>query len=191
MKTAGAFSCAAAAILLAFAATDVTAASAPFTPNRTAEVMTQNLYLGTDVSLLVVPSTLPDLIAAVTFALQQVQFTNFGARGPRVAAAIAAAGPALVGLQEVAKWSTGSTPDTPNVQFDYLEILLDALEADGAHYAPVAIQTNIDAVAPGLDENNQMIFVRLIDRVVLLARTDLPAAQLKVSNLQTGTFRIL
>lgn len=159
-----------------------------FTPHRTAIVMTQNLYIGTDVTLLIAPTTLPELIEAVTMAFNEVQFTNFAVRAPRIADEIASSLPAVVGLQEVAQWSTGSTPDASNVQFDFLALLLDALEAAGVHYAPVAVQTNINAVAPGLDENNQMIFVRLVDRDVLLARTDLPAADLKISNLQTETF---
>ncbi|HYL58781.1 MAG TPA: endonuclease/exonuclease/phosphatase family protein [Candidatus Acidoferrales bacterium] len=159
-----------------------------FTPHRNAVVMTQNLYLGTDVALLLAPTTLPGLIAAVTFALQQVQFTNFAERAPRIADEIATTGPALVGLQEVAKWSTGATPDAPDVRFDFLALLLDALEAKGAHYVPVVVRTNLDAAAPGLDQNNQLIFVRLVDREVLLARTDLPTSDLKISNLQTQTF---
>jgi endonuclease/exonuclease/phosphatase family metal-dependent hydrolase len=180
--------CLVAALVLALNITVSVASGASFTPHRNAIVMTQNLYLGTDVALLLLPTTLPDLIAAVTFALQEVEFTNFAARAPRIADEIKASGPAVVGLQEAAIWSTGFTPDAPDVQFDFLALLLDALEADGAHYTPIVVRTNLDAVAPGLDQSNNLIFVRLVDRQVLLARTDLPAAELKISNLQNGTF---
>ena len=177
-----------AALVLPFSVAVARPSRPSFTPHRNAVVMTQNLYLGTDVSLLVLPTTLPELIAAVTFALQEVEFTNFAARAPRIADEIKSSEPAVVGLQEVAEWSTGFTPDAPDVQFDFLALLLDALEKDGLHYAPVVVRTNLDAVAPGLDQSNQLIFVRLVDRQVLLARTDLPAADLKISNLQTEEF---
>lgn len=177
------------AILLLMVKVAVAAPPAPsFTPHRNATVMTQNLYLGTDVSLLFLPTTLPELIAAVTFALQEVEFTNFAARAPRIADEIKASGPAVVGLQEAARWSTGATPDAPDVQFDFLALLMAALENDGLHYVPVLVRSNLDATAPGLDQNGNPIFVRLIDRQVLLARSDLPAANLKISNLQTATF---
>jgi endonuclease/exonuclease/phosphatase family metal-dependent hydrolase len=71
------------------------------------------------------------------------------------------------------------------VVFDQLQSLLDALAADGQHYAPVAISTNLDLKAPDLAIGQD---VRTTDHDVLLARTDLPSADLQLSNIQRQHF---
>jgi hypothetical protein len=58
----------------------------------------------------------------------------------------------------------------------------------GAHYAPVVVHNNLDATAPMLDRNFNIVFLRLVDRDIMLARTDLPAADLKISDLMAQTF---
>jgi len=45
--------------------------------------------------------------------------------------------PLLIGLQEVSRWDAISA--TGRNQFDFLTILLDALEGRGLHYEAVAI----------------------------------------------------
>jgi hypothetical protein len=73
-----------------------------------------------------------------------VHATNFPERAQALAAGIAANQPDLVGLQEVSLIRSQVPPDfspIPNattVEFDYLQILLDALAAHGLSYAPVA-----------------------------------------------------
>jgi hypothetical protein len=74
-------------------------------------------------------------------------------RAQALAAEIAANDPDIVGLQEAVLLRTdtpadGAASPAENVLADYLDILLQALEAQGAHYAPVAVVTNADNELP-------------------------------------------
>src|SRR5262249_5030671 len=103
--------------------------------------------------------------------------------------------PLLVGLQEVSLFRTGA-PDSffgnptraEQVEFDYLAILLAELGQRGLHYAPVAVTQNVDAELTGFIAPGLLRDIRLTDRDVILARTDLPASQLKLSTIQTANF---
>ena len=170
----------------------------PFKGNRTVTVMTRNLYIGFDltpVGIAVAANNLPQLLLAVKNAVDTQHATNFPERAQALAAEIAAKQPDLVGLQEVSLIRSQLPPDfspTPNattVEFDYLQILLDALAAHGLSYAPVVTVTNRDIELPGLLPNFACCKeYRLTDRDVLLARTDLGTAGLKLSNPQAGNF---
>lgn len=166
------------------------AASPPlYTPHRITSVMTYNVYLGADVTPLLAASSEAELIAAVGTAWAQVVASNIPERAASIAQEIADNEPALVGLQEVAQWSLGPTPASLTVQYDFLKLILDSLEADGADYVPVVVKDNIDATAPMVDPSTgSLVYVRLIDRDAILARGDLPAADLKLSNMQEKTF---
>lgn len=155
-------------------------------------VMTRNLYVGADLG----PPTQavltgdPNLIIpAVTQFYGQVLANNFPERAQAFAAEIARARPALVGVQEASLFRTGAFggPPPTNVQLDYLQILQGALAAHGLNYAPVAVTTNSDVTlpffaGPGLQN------LRLTDREVILARTDLPADAFSVANPMGGNF---
>jgi endonuclease/exonuclease/phosphatase family metal-dependent hydrolase len=114
---------------------------------------------------------------------------NFHERAVALAAEIEATRPDLIGLQEAVLVRTQSPPDGPatpatTVELDYVQILLDALAARGLQYEVVVQSINFDAELPsalGFD-------VRHTDREVILARTDLKTADLKLSNAQGGNF---
>jgi endonuclease/exonuclease/phosphatase family metal-dependent hydrolase len=167
------------------------AASRPYTPHRETDAMTYNVYFGADLTPILQAHTYLDLLLATTAAWMEVQASDIPSRAARIADEIAAKSPALVGMQEVAQWSVGATPDTTQVQYDFLELILARLSDDGAHYAPVAIQPDLDAVAPMFDPNFNIIFARAVDRDVMLARTDMPASNLKISNVQSATYSTL
>jgi endonuclease/exonuclease/phosphatase family metal-dependent hydrolase len=122
--------------------------------------------------------------------------TNFPERSEALADEIADSQPQLVGLQEVSLYRTGA-PDTfsenptlaKHVRLDYLEILLQELNERGLHYAPVAITRNFDVENPGYTAPGVLQDIRLTDRDVILARTDLPSSELKLSNVQMANFR--
>lgn len=175
-----------AALLISYGS--ATAAPKSFTPHRVTDVLTYNVYLGTDLTPIFTAIDQTALFAAVGEAWLEVQASNIPSRAAVIADEIASASPALVGLQEVVRWSTGPTPEASDLQFDFLDLILARLAADGVHYAPVAVQDNLDASAPTLDQNFNLLFVRLLDRDVMLARTDLRVADLKISNLQQQTF---
>ena len=162
-------------------------------------VMTRNLYLGAnlDQAIAALFSGDPDAISqAATATWASVMATNFPERAEVLADELAHSQPQLVGLQEVSLYRTGP-PDTfsenptpaRRVRLDYLEILLQELHERNLHYAPVAVTKNFDVENPGYTAPGVLQDIRLTDRDVILARTDLPASELKLSNVQTANFR--
>jgi endonuclease/exonuclease/phosphatase (EEP) superfamily protein YafD len=163
----------------------------------TLKVMTRNLYLGAELGPTFTVTSLEQLVAAVTQAFATVQATNFPQRAEALADEIADTDPHLVGLQEVELWRSQTpadanpAPNATDVEFDFLQLLLDALAARGHHYAPAAIVTNFDSEAPrataasptGLQD------IRLTDRDVIIARTDLPGHVFSVSKPQAANFQ--
>lgn len=165
---------------------------------RAVTVMTRNLYVGADLApaLGAIASGNPSaIIGAASDIWAGVQSTNFPERAGALAHEIANAQPLLVGLQEVSLFRTGE-PDSffgnptraEHVELDYLEILLGELGECGLHYAPVAVTQNVDAELTGFVAPGVLRDIRLTDRNVILARTDLPASQLQLSNIQTANF---
>lgn len=163
----------------------------PFAGQRAVMVMTRNVSDGVDgeLSPVATATSFGDLLAKVA-AVYQAYFTrNFPERAAALAAEIEAVRPDLIGLQEAVLVRTQAPPDGPasratTVAVDYVRILLDALAARGLHYRVVGQSINFDAELPsalGID-------VRHTDREVILARTDLKAADLKLSNAQVGNF---
>ena len=156
--------------------------------NRTVPVMTQNVYWGANLEALV-PAPTPANVEA-TFA--KVQTTDFPARAQALALEIAAVQPMLIGLQEVALWRSQTPGDfslgnfAPNaaaVEYDFLEILLDELDALGLSYVAVVEVPSFDAELPGVGRD-----LRVTDRDVILVRADLPSGEFQLSNPQGGVF---
>ena len=90
-------------------------------------VMTRNLYLGADFSLV--------LTGQIQAALAQVSTTFFPLRAPALVAEIAAVQPDLIGLQEVATYQFSAGCPTGAGTIDFLAILVGAL---GGAYTPYA-----------------------------------------------------
>ncbi|MFJ7154405.1 endonuclease/exonuclease/phosphatase family protein [Streptomyces sp. NPDC101118] len=191
-RTAAAFLTLLSALLLAlpgwFSAAATDASSAQL------KVLTRNLYLGADLRPVLGATDSASLIAAVTKVYAQVQATDFPERAEALADEIAASDPHLVGLQEVRLWRSQTpadlspTPNATRVEYDFLQILIDELALRGKHYAAVATLTSTDRELPrsvpgGLQD------IRLTDRDVILARTDLPTKQFSVTNAQQGLFQ--
>jgi endonuclease/exonuclease/phosphatase family metal-dependent hydrolase len=161
-------------------------------------VMTRNLYLGADLSPVFEAAAKgdgPGIVQATTDAWQNVKATNFPERAGAVADEIEHSEPLLVGLQEVSLFRTGppdsitATP-TPadHVELNYLDILLKELDQRGLHYAPVTITQEADAENPGYTAPGVLQDIRLTDRDVILARTDVSSSKLQLSNKQTGNY---
>jgi len=121
-------------------------------------VMTRNLYLGADVAPAVaaILSGDPDaIIAAVSEVWGKVQFTDFPARAEGIAREIGAAQPDLVALQEAELWRSQTPADfvmgnARHVEYDFVKILLRALEAQGLHYEVVAEERGFDIELAGV-----------------------------------------
>lgn len=145
-------------------------------------VMSQNLYLGGDL-FTVTAEMNPQLVPVRVAQLYgTIQASNPEARMAAIAAEIADVNPDLVGLQEVSTFYVQSpadnlpgSPATPatEVTFDFLELLLDALEDEGVSYRVVAQSDNSDVELPATTDGGTTFFdVRYQDADVILARSD-------------------
>lgn len=167
------------------------------------KVMTQNQYLGADLTPLVLASGAEDPAAAFNSALIGVLTTigasNYPERVLSLAQTIIDKSPDLVGLQEI--WAFGCTPTSPTITdpcglfgpafSDHLQATLDTLDLLGGDYYLAAQSQNLTVVdvgfpVPGVplfldDDANPDIFVTVIDRDVILAREKVPTTPVTYS----------
>lgn len=141
-------------------------------------VMTRNLYLGADLTRAFAAQQAPPdrqlevLIGATTTIRAIVDQTNFPLRAQRLAAEIAEHKPDLVGLQEVALWRRGPLgAEATTVDYDFLQLLLDALAARGVRYEAVHVQQESDVTLPGF-LGGELQNLRLTMRDVVLKRAN-------------------
>src|ERR1044072_1515887 len=158
---------------------------------HTVDVMTRNVYLGADLSPAIGAETPEQLVAANGAIFRQVLANDFPTRAEGLADEILRTKPDLVGLQEVALWTT--TPISPAgtaITLDYLDLLLDELnEGKGKNgkgkpqYRVVVVQNEFGAEAPAdvngiADDGPELPFLgndgevlgKLTMRDVILAR---------------------
>jgi len=156
--------------------------------NNQIKVMTWNLYLGGDVTPVLLADSETEFFIRAATLFNNVQTTNFPARAESIADEIATNDPDIIGLQEVVLWRTQipSNPTTPatDVALDFLDILLFELAQRGLNYVPVAVQIGTDIETPALFPTG-LIDVRLTDRDVILAKSEL---QSSISNVQGAKF---
>lgn len=154
------------------------------------KVMTQNLYVGANLfKILGDEDTGPEdvpLIAAEIFG--DIQATDFRQRAEAIADGIAKHKPHLIGLQEVSLIRTqcpddiilppkDPRPNATDVYADYLQLLMEALNARGLRYEIATIVENADVEIPvanlGLLDCPYPLFdARLTDFDVTLKRSD-------------------
>ena len=190
----------AAPVVAAPAATAAAPAAASAGPARTATLMTRNLYLGAELNSILAALASPDdagkqarIVQAATLTWGQVVASSPAERMAAVADEIAAADPHAVGLQEVTEFftydfspTTGFTNRT--VAYDFLGLLMSALEARGESYRVVAGATATNftsapipiATATGVNKA-----VQLQDRDVIIVRDDVAATNARNGNFQT------
>ncbi len=152
------------------------------------KVMTQNLYIGANIFKLLDATTAQEVPFVAAEVFGDIQATDFYQRADSIADTIAKKRPHLIGLQEVTLLRTQCPADflpTPNAEIiliDFLEVLLNALDARGAHYEVVASIENVDAELPvfngaGLLPDCPAPFfdARVTDHDVTLRRSDVTA----------------
>lgn len=162
------------------------------TPCDKFDVLTRNMYVGTDFAEIFAAQDVPTLLAEVAEAFADVHASDVQARIAAIAHEIKTTRPDLISLQEVALWQTGPFDPTMlsanTVAFDYLQLLLDELNKnDSLNYEPVAVLTNLVAEVPAIGPAG-LFDVRFSDRVVLLARTDLTKKDFEVQNVLAQHF---
>jgi len=162
-------------------------------PGKPVTVMTRNLYLGADINRPVLAAataqaqgkTGPEILVALANATYvsraNVDKTDFRVRAGLLADEIVANEPDLVGLQEVAWWRHGElqlgqvgVPNADITDYDFLQLLLDALAARGATYDAVSIAPRADVEAPSFTGGGSADArdVRLTMRDVVLAHVE-------------------
>ena len=136
-------------------------------PAKPVTVMTRNLYLGADINRPVAaalaaqalggsPQQILVALANATHVTRAiVDDTDFTVRAGLLADEIVATEPDLIGLQEVAWWRHGplelqkvGEANATVTDYDFLQMLLDELDALGAEYVPVSIAPRADVEAP-------------------------------------------
>ena len=111
-------------------------------------VMTQNLYIGTDVDQVLLALLTPDPaddIPALLQAIGTLERTDFPTRAAALAATIRRTRPHAVALQEVSLVEIALPPLGLDLRIDFLPILLQALADEGLDYRVAAQVQNIDA----------------------------------------------
>jgi len=168
------------------------------------EVMTQNQYVGTELIALV---SEPDFNAAVVDALQTRAASLPAERAAALAALIAKRSPAVAGLQEVYRFTCyeqipvpgdGKGCDDQSIAGAFTDQLDDTLAALGGRYVAAAQVVNLNLpvdlnLPPPLDQlpgipvvmpDGTVILVGVVDRDVILARSDVAYQPIDFTQLQ-------
>ncbi len=157
--------------------------------NPTFKVMTQNMDAGTDLGFALYGLQQPDPRPYVDYTLAEIDESQIPQRAALLAAEIATQMPQIVSLQEASLWRTGSTPATATtVRYDQLQLLMSALENLGAQYKVVAVNNLTDIALPTTSAGPGAL--RLTDRDVMLARSDLPPAQFQISDVKLHVYKV-
>ncbi|MCK4754812.1 MAG: endonuclease/exonuclease/phosphatase family protein [Calditrichia bacterium] len=149
------------------------------------KVMSRNVYIGTDVDLVLEAEDIESIPLLVQIAYQLLQSTDFSSRAVALAEEISKTRPHLIGLQEMSKFyiqspgdmaDGGMTPAT-DLFLDFFEILMEAIEAKGLDYEMAAVVKNANVELPmitGVDNMGNYTFddIRIEDHDVILVRSD-------------------
>jgi endonuclease/exonuclease/phosphatase family metal-dependent hydrolase len=167
----------------------------------TMDVGIYNVYLGADLNPLFGASSLPDLISRASAIYAEVERTDFPQRAEAIAELVADDAPDVLGLNEVALWETApwalvQTPSGPlpvptgpyTPTFDFEQILLDALAAEGEPYTVVARNSNFtSATIPIAIPISPTLAARFTDHDLILVRDD-ALKHLTVSNARSFNY---
>lgn len=171
---------------------------------KVVNVMTRNVYLGADLAPAIGAGSLKELVTANGVIFREVLANDFPTRAQGLADEILRTKPDLVGLQEVALWTT--TPITPAgraLNLDYLQLLLaDLNRGKGGNgkgkpqYRVVVVQeefgtespadvNGVENDGPGGDLADAEVLGKLTMRDVILVRRGSGA---RTWNAQGGNF---
>ena len=159
-------------------------------------VMTYNIYVGSSTENLLKVENLLQVPTEVANMYNNVVASDFPARATAIANTIKTHQPHLIGLQEISlvrrqspgDLISGGTVSAEEVEMDYLQTLIDAMQAVGLNYQVAAKVENFDVEMPmftatGIDD------VRLTDYDVILARHDVETADATAANY-TAAFTV-
>jgi endonuclease/exonuclease/phosphatase family metal-dependent hydrolase len=155
-------------------------------------VMTRNLYIGSSFASLLAATTPEQVPLAIAKSYAEVLRTDIRTRAAAWADEIARAAPDLVGLQEAVLFRAqfpgdflvGNPVQASTARIDFVQLLLEGLATRGAHYRVVATLDGFDLELPSITGED----IRITDRDVILARTNLPPGGLTILDTRTGEF---
>lgn len=152
------------------------------------DVMTQNQYLGGDLTDVVIATDPASFNAALVAVLQQIAANDLPARVQKLADLITKRNPEVVGLQEVISITCaniiGDGCNDPSIAGAFNNHLDETLNALGETYVDTAIVKAFDTTSlqvaglpPGvpLSINGSQVVVNFIDHDVILVRNDITA----------------
>lgn len=153
-------------------------------------VMTYNVYVGSSAAPLLSVENLGQVPGQVATMYNNVMASDFPSRAVAIAKSINAHQPHIVGLQEISLIRSqnpgdlllGGTVSAEEVVLDYLDILMNALQAEGLSYQVAAQVENLDIEMP-MVMGTDLIDVRLTDYDVILSRSDV-----EISNPMTANY---
>ncbi len=164
----------------------------PLAADRPVRVMTRNVYIGADVDAVLSAENPEEIPVLAAQAFQQLLATNFPERAVSLVREIALTKPDLVGLQEVSLIRLQSPGDaiiggeTPaeKVFMNYLDILMQVMEAFDLNYKMAAQVQNADIELPMLTGTDPMTFddIRVTDFDVILVKESIDVSDVTAKN---------
>ena len=158
-------------------------------------VMTRNIYIGTDVDVVLSAENPEDIPVLAAQALQVLIETNFPERAIALAKEIALTKPDLIGLQEVTTIRiqepgdaiVGGTTPAEKVLINYLDVFMATLDALGLNYKVAGFVENADVELPYVAGVDPLIFndVRVTDYDIILVKEGHA-----VSNVESANYNI-
>lgn len=141
--------------------------------------MTYNVYVGSSAEPLFSVENLLQVPTEVAIMYNNVIAADFPGRATAIAKSIYTQQPHVIGLQEISLIRhqspgdriAGGTVQAEEVVLDYLQILMDALQAEGLSYQVAEKVENLDIEMPMFTETG-IDDIRLTDFDVILARND-------------------
>ena len=142
-------------------------------------VMTYNVYVGSSAEPLLSVENVLQVPIEVATMYNNVIASDFPGRAAAIAKSIKTYQPHLIGLQEISlirrqipgDLIAGGAVPAEEIVMNFLQILMDALQAEGLSYQVAAQVENLDIEMPMFTDTG-IVDVRLTDYDVLLARSD-------------------
>ena len=156
-------------------------------------VMTYNVYVGSSAEPALETKNLFQIPVVVGELYGNVIASDFAARAAAIATIVREAHPHVIGLQEIelirrqdpSDFLSNRSPNAEEIDLDYLEILMNALDAEGLDYQVAAKVQNLDLEMPMLAAG-KVTDVRLTDFDVILTRGDVVVSRPTAANYAAG-----
>lgn len=154
-------------------------------------VMTRNVSIGGDIDRVLAAQSLESVPLLVAQTWQEIVANDFHVRAEALAQEIKARRPDIIGLQEITKlwiqdpsdFFVGNPVPADYLVYDYLQILLDAVEERGLNYEVAGLVSDTQAEMPMVTSADPTFAdVRMTDYDVVLVRAGVQASNVITKN---------